>query len=252
MTRRASNPWRSAAVMLVALLAGGLLVAAGPLIAWAAKGDAEKAEAKLPQGNPGFYATTVGRSDRDMVVVQYWSKGALFRSETIISGHPIITVVNGDEYFTWDGLTKTGYVVRRTPAAVELDHKRKRPFGLELEYLVADGGEKIRSESLSGVPADVYRVTDDEGRRTIWVTSDKLALPLRMETYERRSGRTGQLDWVSWLPGLVIPDRFFVPPPDLSLTRFAGYTDYLAAMAAGPVLPTPPLYHYLLHQRSDE
>jgi hypothetical protein len=222
--------------------------------AQAAEGIREKGveDPRPPAGNPGFYATTVGRSTREMVVVQYWSKGPLFRSEIIIAGHPIITVVNGDDYFMWDELTKSGYVVNRTPAAVELDHQRKRPFGLELEDLIADGGEKVRSESLNGIPADVYRITDNAGRRTIWVTADKLSLPLRMETFERRSGRTGHLDWVSWLPGLVIPERFFVPPPDLELQRFDSYPEYLAAMQQGPVLPAPPLFHYLLHQRSSE
>ncbi len=201
-------------------------------------------------GTPGFYSITVGRSARDMIVVHYWSKGTLFRSETIVSGHPIITLVNGDFYYTWDDLNKSGYVVRRSREAILLDRSRIRPFGMELEDLIADGGEKIRSEEINGIQADVYRVTDRGGRRTVWVTPDELSLPLRLETYERSSGRTSHLDWVNWIPGLIAPDRFFVPPPDLDLRRFESYQDYLLTLQKEPVLPVPPLFHYLLRDRS--
>jgi outer membrane lipoprotein-sorting protein len=251
--RRSRNPL----ALVVCALACLVLVPVSS--ASAAKGKSEdskqkksKQQAQSSRDTPGFYSTTVGRSANDMVVVQYWSKAALFRSETIVAGHPIITLVNGDRYYTWDGLTKSGYVVKRSAPAVELDASRTRPFGMEFEDVLADGGEKIRSETLNGIATDVYRVTDESGRRTLWVTTDSLRLPLRLETFERKSGRSGLIDWVSWIPGLVIPDRYFDPPPDVDLRRFDSYQDYLAELQEGPVLPVPPLFHYLLHQRGGE
>lgn len=239
---RATGSWLGVLV-LVAFLAVPALAAR----------RAEGAEPKAGSGDKpvvGFHAITLGRAGYEVVMVQYWSKGPLFRSETIVAGHPIVTLVRGDEYYTWDALTGEGYVVKRTKAAIAADARRKRPFGMELEELLDEGGERIRSETLNGVRVDVYRVTDDDGRRTLWVDAGGLDLPIRLETYDRESGRTGHLDWISWVPGLVIPDAYFDPPKGLSLTRFDSYEDYLARLARGPTPPTPPLFHYLLHERT--
>lgn len=249
MSRPTSRRPATLRALGIALLAALALQLAAPA-ALGAKGDRKGGEGKGGRrGTPGFFATTFGRSERELVVVHYWSKGTYFRSETIIAGHPIVTVVRDADYYTWDALTRQGYVIRRTDAAVAQDRRRKRPFGLELEDLIADGGEKIRSESLNGLPSDVYRVTDESGRRTLWVSTDPLQLPLRLETFERRSGRSGVLDWVSWMPGLVIPDDFFKPPDKLELHRFDGYEEYIERIREGPIPPTPPLFHHLLHQR---
>lgn len=196
----------------------------------------------------GFYATTMARSSYDVVLVQYWSKGPLFRAETMVSGHPIVTLVNGDEYYTWDALTGEGYVVKRPPSAIAADSRRARPFGNELDDLLAGGGEKVRSETMNGIRVDVYRMTDDDGRRTLWVDADRLDLPIRLETYDRASGRTANRDWISWIPGLVIPDAFFDPPRNVELTRFESYQAYLQQLSEKPTPPTPPLFHYLLYE----
>lgn len=225
-------------------------------LAVAKKGDRDKdkrSSASKSGSRPtiGFYATTVGRSAYEIVIVQYWSKGPMFRSETIVAGHPIITLVRGDEYYSWDELTGEGYVVKRTPEALAADGRRDRPFGTELEDLEAEGGELVRSETLNGVRVDVYRVTDDDGKRTLWVDAERLHLPVRLETYSRTSGRTGQLDWINWIPGLVIPDSFFEPPAGRTFRRFESYEEYLGALGNGPIPPTPPLFHYLLHDRAN-
>lgn len=225
-----------------------ILLAAGEV--QAAKEQPKGGEARAPSKDQiGFYATTFGRSAFEVVIVQYWSKGDSFRSETIVAGHPIVTLVRGKEYFTWDALTGEGYVVARTDVAMARDKERERPFGTELQEILDQGGEKIRSETLNGIRVDVYRVTDGDGRRTLWVDADRLDLPVRLETYDRQTGRTGNLDWINWIPGLVIPDAFFEPPPDLKLVRYETYEQYLDRLRQGPIPPTPPLFHYLLHER---
>jgi hypothetical protein len=215
-----------------------------------AVGFAQKDAGASKQAEPasGYFATTLGRTDFDIVIVHYWSKGSLFRAETVISGHPIVTIVSGGMYYTYDGLTKEGYAVPRTKAALAGDSKRNRPFGNDRDDLLEAGGEKIRSESLNGIEVDVYRVTDDKGRRTLWSSAGSLGLPVRLETYHRQSGHTGKLDWITWIPGIQIKEAFFETSPDLKLVRFESYEAYITALQQGPVDPVPPLFHYLLHQ----
>ena len=207
------------------------------------------AQRTLPKGAvEGLYAMTVGRSQLEFIIVHYWSTGDLFRSETIISGHPIVTLVKDEYYYTWDRLTGEGYRVRRSPQAVAADAKRERPFGLELGELLAAGGEKVRSEILDGIPVDTYRVTDESGRRTLWVDAGRMNFPVRLETFSRSTGRTGRLDWLNWNPGLIMADSFFSPPKGLKLTRFKNYEAFLERLDEGPIAPTPPLFLYLLFE----
>ncbi|MDG2051048.1 MAG: hypothetical protein P8M78_12885 [Myxococcota bacterium] len=208
---------------------------------------------ELPEGAVhGLYATTVGRSQSEFIIVHYWSSGARFRSETIISGHPIVTLVNGKDYYTWDRLTGEGYRVKRSSQVVAADETRLRPFGLELQEILEDGGEKIRSETLNGIPVDIYRVTDEAGKRTLWVDAGRMDLPVRLESYSRSTGRTGRLDWLNWNPNLIMSEKFFDLPEGLKLDRFDSYEKFLERLAEGPVAPTPPLFLYLLHDSARE
>ena len=200
-----------------------------------------------PKALPGIYAATFGRSGADFLIVQYWSKGRLFRSETIVAGHPLVTIVNGAHYYMYDTLTRKGYVVTRSAGTQAADAKRGRPFANDLDNLLEDGGELVRSEDLKGVPTDVYRVTDRFGKRTLWVTRDALKLPLRLERFNRQSGASSRLNWMDWLPGLVIPDSFFEPDARIELQRFESYEAFVAQLREGPVPPAPPLYNYLIH-----
>ncbi len=109
----------------------------------------------------------------------------------------------------------------------------------------------IREETLNGVRTEVYRVTDQSGRRTLWVTQNKSKFPVKMESYNRSSGRTGELDWVQWVPGLVVDKSFFDLPKKLDLRRFDDYPDYLEALKDGPIPPSPPLFFHLLHHPDD-
>jgi outer membrane lipoprotein-sorting protein len=243
------RPW----LMLCALLALCCALLPASADAKKRKDDSKKSSRVSTKAEErpdiGYYATTISHAENESLITQYWSKGALMRSEIIVAGHPIITLVNGDFYYTYDALTKVGYSVGRSAYTIRQDEKRKRPFANDLEEMRAGGGEKVRTEKLHGVPVDVYRLTDDEGRKTLWITTDGLELPIHLEKYSRATKRTGQLDWINWLPGLVISDAFFVPPADVEFTHFADYETYIDRLRQGPIPPAPPLFHRLLHTR---
>jgi outer membrane lipoprotein-sorting protein len=219
--------------------------------AWQVRAEDAEAAGAEKEGSSahaaeGMYATTLGRSEFEARIGQFWSKGSLFRSETVLRGHPLITVVNGVFYYTYDELSGRGYAIRRSPEAVLADASRRRPFATDLDRLIADGGEKIREEQLGGIAVEVYRVTDDRGRRTLWVSADERQSPIRLETYDRVSGRMGKLDWINWLSGFPIPDAFFEPPENAKLERFESYGDFLERLVEGPIDPAPPLFRYFL------
>lgn len=206
-----------------------------------------KDQAESQKEPTGFYSMTFGRSGLDLVVAQYWSRGPLLRSVTVVAGHPIVTLVNGEKYYTYDALTREGYVIQRSKQVVAQDRDRIRPFATDLEELIEAGGEKVREENLNGIGVDVYRLTDEAGRRTLWVTQNNLQLPIKMEAYDRSSGRMGELDWIQWIPGISVPESFFEVPSNLDLQVFDGYVEYLKALSEGAVAPSPPLFNYLLH-----
>lgn len=226
--------WMWSCVLVLALLASAAVAA-------------QKRKDGPDRRELSYYATSFGQSDAGYVVVQYWSKGARFRSQAVIAGHPITTIVNGDWYYTLDELAGIGMAIRRSKFAIAKDSMRLRPFATEYHDMLEHGGEKIRSEELNGGPVDVYQLTDDKGQKTLWATQDENRLPLRMESFERRTGRRGRLDYVTWLPNLIISDGFFEPPPNVALQRFESYEDYIGALRKGPVPPAPPLFGYLLH-----
>ena len=197
----------------------------------------------------GFQATSLARTAYEVIIVQYWSLGPLLRAEAVMSGHNIVTVVNGDYYYVYDSLTNSGYRIRRAAEVVAADANRKRPFGMQLEEILSFGGEKIREETFEGVPVEVYRMTNDEERRTLWVQKNSDAIPIRIETYERKQARTARLDWINWLTGLKVSRSFFSPPSQVEFEEFDSYEAYLLRLAQGPVLPAPPFFHELIQVR---
>jgi len=216
-----------------------------PLVA----GASPVAEApKKPSGPPTWYAQALSRGDAGLNVTHLWSKGAAFRAETVVAGHKIVTIVRGDRYYAYDGLTGEGLSLRREPAVVAAEKPNVRPFAQEYEVLMHQGAELVREESLVGRRAGIYRVTDELGRRELWVTQDEQRIPLRVQIFDRQSGAERTTDYVNWQSNLEIPDAFFTPDASARLTDM-DYTEFLRRSAAeGSVGPVPVLYTHMLFE----
>jgi hypothetical protein len=209
----------------------------------------EGKEAKKPSGPPTWYAQALTRGEAGLNVSHFWSKGAMLRAESVVAGHKIVTIVRGDRYYAYDALTGEGLSIRREPGVISADRADLRPFAREYEILAGQGAELVREETLLGRRAGVYRVTDDQGRRELWVTQDALRIPLRVEIFDRESGRQRTTDYVNWQSDLAIPDAFFAPDSSARLSEM-DYTEYLRRSSAeGSVGPVPVLYTNLLFKK---
>ena len=227
--------------MISVLFAAGISAAAEP---------AKEKDARKPSGPPTWYAQALTRGEAGLNVTHFWSKGAMLRSESVVAGHKIVTIVRGDRYYAYDGLTGEGLSIRREPATVAADRAEQRPFAREYEILLGQGAELVREETMLGRKAGIYRVTDDHGRRELWVTQDALRIPLRVEIFDRDSGSQRTTDYVNWQSDLAIPDSFFAPDPHAALQEM-DYTDYLRRSSVeGSVGPVPVLYTSLLFKRT--
>jgi hypothetical protein len=195
-----------------------------------------------------WYAETVSESSRGFLVTHYWSKGPWLRSETVIQGHRVVTIVNGERYSIIDALTQEGVSIQRAPAAIAEDKTRGRPFATEFQELMAMGGEKVDEQPVNGVLTDVYRATDDRGRSTVWVTHDEPHFPVRAEYYSRMTKERSVTSYVNWLSALSIPDSFFEPAPDVKLEHVT-YEQYVERSRKEPVGPAPVMHRQLLHGR---
>ena len=197
---------------------------------------------------PTWYAMALGRLGGRPAVGHFWAKGSKLRAETVIFGRPIQTLVDEKYYYTIDVLDRTGLAIQRSPRSVEQDPDRRRPFALEWEDMFEAGGEKVGSEGSGSEEAEIWRLTNVSGRQTVWVSANEQRLLLRVETYDRESSATDQVEYVNWQTGLAIPDSFFHPGSDVRIRRME-YGKYIQAARKGPVGPAPPLYRYLLHGR---
>ncbi len=198
-----------------------------------------------------WYAATVAEDQRgSFLMVHFWSRGPLFRSEAVLAGRKIVTIVTPDRYIVADAVSGQAVSIARSDAAKALDGKRSRPFGNELLQLLAEGGEHVGTEQASGQTVDVYRITDGRGRRTIWMSQTKPAIPLRIETYDRDSATTGKVDYLNWLHNPAIADSFFQPDSGWEIEELS-YDEYRRRALRGPVGPAPVLYRHLLHGESD-
>ncbi|MCS5636059.1 MAG: hypothetical protein NZ990_06045 [Myxococcota bacterium] len=194
----------------------------------------------------GLHATSRTRDAFEIAIVQYWALGSRLRAEAVVRGHNVVTLVNGEFYYAYDALTNVGYRIRRPPEAIAADAKRLRPFGLQLAQLLAEGGEKIRDDTMEGIEVEVYRVTDGEGRRTLWVQKQSSRIPIRLEAYDRATGRDRTFDWINWVPGVRIPESYFEPPSDVKFEEFESYDQYRLRYAERPVAPGRPYFPELI------
>src|SRR4029450_3514507 len=85
------------------------------LLLVAALASATAEEPKKPSGPPTWYAQALARGDAGLNVTHLWSKGASLRAETVVAGHKIVTIVHGDRYYAYDGLTGEGVPNRPRP-----------------------------------------------------------------------------------------------------------------------------------------
>jgi len=238
-------------------IAGALLIAAAlgvtvtlPIAEARAAADEKAAQKTRPRLDAeGIYAMTMTRGETGLHIVEYWSKGATLRAHTTISGHPFVTLVFGDTYYTLDPVFKRGVAIPRSERAKAADRGRRRLFGNEYEDMLAAGAERIRSEESPGGTLDVYRLTDDMGRRTVWVTADDYRLPLKFETFDRRTGAEARLEYLSWSP-LRLNDAFFAAPgDDWEIDRVESYDAYLKAPGTASFKAAPVIFPLLLHGR---
>lgn len=225
------------------LLAASLILAAPVLGA----GAASAADTEKSARPASWYAATVADDAKGgFLMVHFWSKGPRFRSEAVLAGRQIVTIVNATTYTIIDTVSGTGVAIERSPEARALDERRGRPFGNELEQLLAQGGELVGTEEAEGKMLDVYRLTNSSGRRTIWVSTTNPPVPLRVQTYDRETSITGKVDYVNWLHNPFIADSFFKADPNLQIEQL-GYDEYRRRIRKGPVGPAPVLYRHLLH-----
>jgi hypothetical protein len=207
---------------------------------------AAHAQEPAPRGPATWFAQALAYTETGLNVTYFWSKGPKLRVETVIAGRMITTIVSGQTYYAFDSVGQDGIAVTRSPKAVAADARGERPFGREFETLVALGAELVREETLMGRPCEVFRLTDGLGRRELWVTKDKVRLPVRAVVFRRDTGRTSTTDFINWLTGLSIADGFFEPPPAIGFERLELQT-YLQRTTAGEAVgPVPVLYTDLL------
>jgi len=220
----AVSPRCFALALLAALLLPTVARAAGPEETW--------------------YVEAFTQADGTPTERAMWSKGRKFRDQIVVAGIPAVTLVNGDTYYAIDELHAVGVAIQRSPKALALDAKGGRPFLDEAARIEAEGAEKVRTERVAGRACDVYRVTNDDGKREAWLTQDALRLPVRIEVYSRASDTTS-VTYLNWQRGMELPDAFFEPDPRVHLERM-GWQEYLERLGKGPVGPVPILYTDLL------
>jgi len=233
---------RNRPFLVIAALLG---LFAQPALGQKAADEASPAEkVKLPDT---WYAQAVARSERALNVTHFWSKGDKLRAETVIAGRRVVTIVNGDTYYAYDALLRNGVAIQRSETAVVQDAERDRPFGNELAAILRKGGEKIRKEPLGGGTAELYQVTNNQGRTRLWVTEETPRLPIRIEIFRRATSTNLATDYLSWQRGLPVADDFFRPESGIDM-QVITLPEYVAMQAdRRPIGPVPVLYADLLH-----
>ena len=211
-----------------------------------APAPAPAAKPKVRETPKTWHATAFFSSKSQYRIIHYWSAGSSMRAESVIGGHPITTIVRDDRYVAIDRLTGKALDIERAKRASEEDKGRLRPFGIELDELRRAGAEKVEETRMSGVPVEVWRLTDKASRRTVWVTKAEPRVPLRAETFVRGSSDTITFEYSNWVFDLDIPEEFFETPSDLDVERL-DYDEYEEKSAKGPVGPAPILYPDMLH-----
>jgi hypothetical protein len=192
-----------------------------------------------------WYAQRITSGDAPLSVEFLWSKGPKLRTEQVVGGHPIVTLVIGERYVMYDRVTGEGVSIQRSPDAISQDATRGRPFANEYDGMQAAGAEKVGTERFSGRKCDLYRLTDGSGRREICVVTEE-NLPIVTRVYLRRTASEVVTRYAEWSREVNPPDSFFLPPPDVKLEAVS-YQDYLRRAPKERIGPSPPTHRELLH-----
>ncbi len=229
------------ALLVVAIgLGSGRALAATP-------GDPPAAAPRIDED--GIYAMTTTRGESGLHIVEYWSKGTTLRAHTTIAGRPFITLVSASRYTLLDPISRRGVSIPRGPRATEQDAGRRRLFGNEFESMRDQGAERIRTEESPMGPLEVYRLTDDSGRRTVWVTADQYQLPIRFQTFDRRTGNEASVEYRGWAPVPLSEAFFEVPSEGWVIDQVPTYDDWLKAPVTEAFKQAPIFFPLLLHGR---
>lgn len=228
---------RTGALALLVALVFTVVTAAPP------HASAEERESAMPRT---WHATAIVRGDIGLRVVDYWSRGPDMRARTVMKGHPITTIVVDGRYIVYDELTGKGLDIGRSPRAIAEDADRVRPFGFELDEVKLEGGERVEELVFGSRRGEIWQVTDARGRRKVWVTVGTPQVPLRVETFDRKTAAKIDLDYQNWVFDLELSDRFFSPPAGTTLESFE-YDDFMQRALDGRIGAVPILYPDLLH-----
>jgi outer membrane lipoprotein-sorting protein len=229
-----------------------LLAAVFASVASAKEDGAEVDAAKPRKDDPiSWYTSTIAKDQTGgFLLMHFWSKGPLLRSEAVIAGRPIVTIVDATTYYIFERVSGQGVAIERSARAINQDATRGRPFANDLDDLIANGGELIETRQTTAGPVDIYRLTDETGRRTIWMSTKVPRVPLRVETFDRASASTGEIEYVNWIYGAEIPDSFFAPEPRIEFEKLS-YAEYKRRLGRETIGPAPVLYRDLLHGSGD-
>lgn len=192
-----------------------------------------------PEGPVSWSALSLRRTDSGVQATQFWSKGPMLRSETVLAGHKVVTLVRGEDYVAYDAFSRRGISIKRHPDAVARDAPERRPFGNEYELLLARGAEPVGDQDGR---VGSFRLTDDFGRRELQVTLDADHVPLRLEVWHRNSNQRSIIDYANWQNSLSIPDSFFEPEADVELEHLS-LAEYLALSASPEPVESIPVLH---------
>ena len=162
------------------------LLAAASLAADPAPAPAPAAAAPRPGSR-----RSLSHSDAGLNVTYFWSKGAKLRAETVIAGRRITTLVSGNTYYAYDAVGAERCRDHPQPEGDRRGRSRSSGrSGASSRTWRRQGAERVRDEEVMGRACEVFRLTDQLGRRELWVTKDKLRLPVRVVVYRRDTGRT--------------------------------------------------------------
>ena len=208
------------------------------------------ADAQEAKESVTWYAQALVRSEGALQVTYYWSKGRNLRVETVIGWHRVVNLVNGNTYYAYDVPMQKGVAIQRAEAALADDASGERPFGQELQILLAQGAEKVGSETVMGAACDLYRVTDKAGKREVCVSPDEHQLPRHTESYLRGRDARFFTDYVDWLRDVPIPDSFFEPEAGIQFERYTLEEFLIRSAREGARSPAPLMFNDLLHGRA--